>query len=160
MLNKRIVEILVGLFIIAAGLSLFGLAFKVSGFSGYKKSDVIKVVAEFDNIGDLRVRSPVKISGVRVGEISDISLDKKTYRAKVTMMLEKNAKIPDDSSASIFSESLLGSNYIAIRPGFESEYLHNGSRIDETNSAIILENLIGQAIFKDKNDKDNKSGNK
>ncbi|MBN2689349.1 MAG: outer membrane lipid asymmetry maintenance protein MlaD [Gammaproteobacteria bacterium] len=157
MQNKRIVEIMVGFFILVAIVAMFLLAFKVSGFTDFSANHTIKISAEFDNIGDLRVRAPVKVAGVRIGEVSDIVLDRNSYRALVTMLISGDDKIPTDSSASILSESLLGSNYIAIMPGFDTTFMRNGDKLGETNSAIILENLIGQAIFKPKDEKGEKS---
>jgi phospholipid/cholesterol/gamma-HCH transport system substrate-binding protein len=149
MKNKRIIEIVVGFFILAGLLALFFLAFKVSGFSNISSRNSIHITAAFDDIGDLKVRAPVKIAGVRIGEVSDIKLDSKTYRAEVTMLILKDHyQVPMDSSASIFSASLLGANYIAITPGFDEEAIKDGGEIKETHPAIILENLIGAAVFK------------
>ena len=149
MVNRRMVEIIVGVFIALGFIALFLLALNVSGISEYSSSNTIKITASFDNIGDLKVRAPVKIAGVRIGEVDSIILDKKTFRAKVTMMVDKrDNNIPEDSSASVLSASLLGSNYVEISPGFSEKTLHAGDEISETHSAVILENLLGQAIFK------------
>lgn len=156
MVGKRIVEIFVGLFMLCGVLALFALALKVSGLDMSVSEHDIRITAVFDNIGDLKVRAPVKIAGVRIGEVSKITLDPKTFRAKVEMAIAQDRdNIPVDSSASIFSESLLGSNYVSISPGFDDEAIKNGGEIEETNPAIILENLLGQAIFTPK-DKENK----
>lgn len=148
MINKKAIEISVGIFILLGGIALFLLALKVSGWTSYSADQVITVYASFDEIGDLKVRAPVKIAGVRIGEISAINLNTKNYKARVTMLIDKNSIIPTDSTASILSASLLGSNYISITPGFADEMIKDGNEITETHSAIILENLIGQAIFK------------
>ena len=151
MLGKRVVELLVGLFIIFGAIALLLLALRVSGFSGHSFKHAYKISAEFDNIGDLKVRAPVKVAGVRIGEVSAIQLDKKNFRARVTMLLANGKdNLPIDSSASILSASLLGSNYVAINPGFEKQTLKNDGKITETHAAVILENLLGQAIFKPK----------
>lgn len=147
MINKKAIEISVGIFILLGGIALFLLALKVSGWTSYSTDQVITVYASFDEIGDLKVRAPVKIAGVRIGEISAINLNAKTYKAKVTMLIDKSSVIPADSSASILSASLLGSNYISITPGFSDEFIRDGNEIIETHPAIILENLIGQAMF-------------
>lgn len=147
MQKKSVMEIIVGLFIIAGILALFLLALKVSGLSTYSERNTIHVSAVFDDIGDLKVRAPVKIAGVKIGEVQAIELDPKTYRAEAIMLIDENSKLPTDSSASILSVSLLGSNYISISPGFSEEYIKDGGEISETHPAIILENLIGAAIF-------------
>lgn len=148
MINRKLVEISVGIFILLGGIALFLLALKVSGWTNYSANQVITVYASFDEIGDLKVRAPVKIAGVRIGEISAITLNPKNYKARVSMIIDKNSVIPVDSSASILSASLLGSNYISIMPGFSDDKIKAGDEIMETNSAVILENLIGQAMFK------------
>lgn len=157
MVSKRIVETLVGIFIILGMLALLMLALKVSGLDLFASHNAIKITAAFDNIGDLKVRAPVKVAGVRVGEVSNIVLNADSYRADVTMLISNNkVKIPVDSSASILSASLLGSNYISITPGFDSTYLKNNGIIEETHPAIILENLLGQAIFTPKKSEEKK----
>lgn len=145
--GKRIVEIMVGIFILLGALSLLLLALKVSGLREYSPRNTFTVMAMFDDIGDLKVRAPVKVAGVKIGEVSAVNLDSKTFRAVVVMLIDKNSKLPIDSSASIFSASLLGSNYVAITPGFSDEIIEDGGEITETHPAIILENLIGQAVF-------------
>lgn len=149
MKGKVIIEIVVGFFILAGMLGLFFLAFKVSNFTNITKENSIHITASFDDVGDLKVRAPVKIAGVKIGEVTDIQLDNTTYRAKITMLvLKDHYKIPTDSSASIFSASLLGANYIAVSPGFDQETIKDGGEIKETQPAIVLEKLIGAAIFK------------
>jgi phospholipid/cholesterol/gamma-HCH transport system substrate-binding protein len=153
MRNRFFIEIIVGLFILAGIASLFVLAFKVSGWSHYSKDSTIQITAVFDNTGDLKIRAPVKIAGVRIGEVSDIQLDFNSYQAKVFILIDKGSRFPDDSSASILSTSLLGSNYIAITPGFSKELIKEGAEITETHPAMILENIIGAAIFTPKDKK-------
>lgn len=153
MIDKKTIEILAGVFIILGALALFVLALKVSGWTSYSKSQAITISANFDEIGDLKVRAPIKIAGVDVGEVTAIQLDNKEFRAKVFMLIDKKYSIPVDSSASILSVSLLGSKYISIIPGFANDYLKNGEEITETRPAVMLENLIGQAIFTPKDEK-------
>lgn len=145
--NKRIIEIIVGIFILLGILSLLLLALKVSGLREYSTRNTFTITAMFDDIGDLKVRAPIKIAGVKIGEVAAINLDSKTFRAFIIMLIDKKSKLPVDSSASILSTSLLGSNYVAITPGFSDEIIKNGGEITETHPAIILENLIGQAVF-------------
>lgn len=104
-----------------------------------------KVTAEFDNIGDLKVGSPVSMSGVRVGDVTNIRFDSKDYKAVVTMRVDPQYNhIPEDSFASIETQGLLGGKYIGISPGGQDSYLKDGSSIDQTQSAIVLENLINK----------------
>lgn len=136
-----------GLFLLA-GLLAFGmLAVKVSGLTSWQTGPGYQVTAEFDNIGGLRVRAPVSIAGVRVGRVVAVDLNPKTYRGRVTLYLDHAVKIPVDSTASIYTQGLLGSNYISIAPGFEDTWLQSGAEIEKTNPAIVLENLIGQFMF-------------
>lgn len=138
----------VGIFIIAAFFGLLLLAFKVSGLSEVGDHNYYMLRADFDNIGGLKVRAPVSISGVKIGSVVDIRLDPDTYRADVTMQINKKYKsIPVDTSASILTQGLLGSNYISLSPGYETDMLKPGQRIQTTHSALILENLIGQLMF-------------
>lgn len=150
---KRTMEFIVGLFMLAGLAALVLLAFKVSGLTKIGNGDTYTVMAEFDNIGGLKIRAPVAIGGVRIGQVEGISLDKNSFRAVVTMRIEnKFNNLPDDSSASIFTQGILGSNYISIVPGFEPESLKSGDLIETTHSALILENLIGQLIYSMKSD--------
>jgi len=149
MLSQRTVEMFVGLFLMAAIAALLVLAFKVSGLTSFFKTDGYVVHAVFDDIGQLKIRSAVKMSGVTIGEVTEIKLDPTTYRADVSMLINaKMADIPDDSSAAILTAGLLGDNYIALTPMYSSTFLKNGSVIAETHSAMILEKLIGQLVYK------------
>ena len=116
-----------------------GLKFFLSKPVGYE------VTAQFDNIGDLKVGAPVRMAGVRIGQVTRIDFDTNTERAKVWLRINPRFdKIPMDSSASIDTEGLLGGQYIAISPGAMPTYLTNGSQILETQSALVLENLINK----------------
>ncbi len=153
-MRNKFVELIVGIFMILGFLGLLFLAFKVSGLS-VSEAETYTITADFDNIGSLRPRASVQVSGVTVGRVSDITLDSKTFRAKVNMQIDKQFKnFPIDTSASIFTAGLLGSNYIALSPGYEMENLKSGGRIETTHSALILENLIGQLLFNLKSDKE------
>lgn len=159
MRNNKYVEIMVGLFILGAVGALFVLALKVSGLGNVVGNNGYHINATFDNVGDLKIRAPVTIAGVRVGEVTGIKLNQQTFRAVVTMQINPNEnEIPVDSSASILTQGLLGSNYISLTPGFDNNFLKEGSAIDNTHPAIILENIIGQVMYK-LNSGDNKSTN-
>jgi phospholipid/cholesterol/gamma-HCH transport system substrate-binding protein len=158
MLNKRIIEITVGFFMLAGLLALFALAFKISDLSLYSAHDTFQVTALFDNVGDLKIRAPVTIAGVRIGEVKSIGLDVKTMRAKITLLIDKKENnLPVDTSAEILTAGLIGANYISLTPGFEEETLKNDSEIVNTHPALILENLIGQFIYKLTDKKEDKS---
>ena len=149
MLSARTTESFVGLFLLAAIAALIVLAFKVSGLTSFFKPEGYDVIATFDEIGQLKVRAPIKMGGVTIGEVTGIHLDPSTFRAVVDMRIDKKVNdIPNDSSASILTAGLLGDNYVAITPMYSTEFLKNGSEIEETHPAIILEKLIGQFMFK------------
>jgi phospholipid/cholesterol/gamma-HCH transport system substrate-binding protein len=144
-MHKTIVEIWVGLFVAAGCAALFMLALKVSNMSTVSRGDAYELIARFENIGGLNIRSPVRASGVLVGRVSGISYDDDRYQAIVTLSVEKRfANFPKDTSASIFTSGLLGEQYIGLTPGAEEEVLKDGDAITITDSAIVLERLIGQ----------------
>jgi phospholipid/cholesterol/gamma-HCH transport system substrate-binding protein len=149
MLGKRMIEFLVGLFMLAGILAMFALAFKVSGFSQYSTRDSFRISAIFDNIGDLKVRAPVTIAGVRVGEVDSIKIDSHAFKATVEMRIDKRQnKLPSDTTAKILTAGLIGANYIELIPGYDESDLKEGSVIIDTQPAIVLENIIGQLMYK------------
>lgn len=161
MLPQRFIESLVGLFLIFAAISLTILAFQVSGLTSLFPEKSYAVTAAFDDIGGLKVRAPVKIGGVQIGEVAKIGLDPTTFKAVVTLNIHQRFNdIPDDSSAGIYTAGLLGDNYIAIAPMYNTSYLKNGSKIDMTTSAMVLEKLIGQFIYSMNNKNNDESGDK
>jgi phospholipid/cholesterol/gamma-HCH transport system substrate-binding protein len=159
---QRTVEIWVGFFMLAGILALLMLALKVSGLTNTMRSQGYVVSANFDNIGALKPRAPVSLAGVKIGQVTRVDLDTGSFKAVVFMRIEKQQdKLPSDTSASIFTEGLLGSNYISLTPGFDETFLKNGDVIQDTRSALVLENLIGQLIFKLSGDKkEDKKGDK
>lgn len=146
-MQEKSIELLVGCFLLAAIIALLVLALKVSSLGNTMKDNGYEISASFDNIGDLKPRAPVTIGGVRIGRVSDITLDPVTYKAVVKMHINDAQPIPSDSSASIFTEGLLGSNYISLRPGYEKSLLKEGGKLQDTHPALILEDLIGQFLF-------------
>lgn len=153
MKNNKLIEASVGVFLLAAFVALLVLAFWVSGLTTIGNGNYYTLYADFDNIGGLKVRAPVAIAGVKVGKVTNIALDPKTFRARVTINVENAVHdIPFDSSASILTQGLLGANYISIAPGFEEKELKPGETIETTHSALILENVVGQLIYNVKND--------
>lgn len=158
MIARRFLEFCVGIFIIAGVIAAFALAFQVSSFSKYSNRNAYHVTASFENIGDLKVRAPVTIAGVRVGEVQRIAIDPVTFKARVTLLLDDQQKnLPSDSSASILTAGLIGANYIELTPGFADDSLKEGGTITETHPAIILERLIGQVVYQLKGEKENRA---
>lgn len=148
MIQNKSTEITVGLFVAAGILALFVLAMKVSNFSEFNDDAGYQVTAEFENIGGLKVRSPVTLAGVRVGRVADISLSPETYNAVVTLNMNSQFDaIPIDTAASILTAGLLGEQYIGLDAGAEDEFLQEGDVIDLTQPALVLEKVIGQFLF-------------
>lgn len=149
MMSRRIIEIWVGLFVTAGAAALFMLAMQVSNLSTVSTGDAYRVNARFSNIGGLNVRSPVKASGVVVGRVSGISYDDGPHEAIVMLSIEKRFnRFPVDTTASIYTAGLLGEQYIGLQPGAEEEMLKDGDTIFITDSAIVLEQLISQLLYK------------
>lgn len=149
MTRRKIIEIWVGAFVLLAMVSLIMIALKVSNFQGIQERPTYQINALFSNIGGLKVRSPVKISGVVVGRVSDISVDKATYQARVKMQIYKDYdELPLDTSASILTSGLLGDQYIGLEPGADDVYLREGDQLDLVQPALVLEELIGQFLTK------------
>ena len=147
MVSRKSVEIWVGAFV-AAGLFALGvLAFRVGNLTS---SDVVNgyhVEARFEDVGSLKVRAPVTVAGVRVGRVASIRFDPDTYQALVVMEIDGRYKnLPTDTGASILTSGLLGEQYIELEPGGAEEYLKDGSRIKVTQSAMILEKLVGRLL--------------
>lgn len=143
-------EILVGVFV-ALGLgALLVLALEVSNLSsGGSGGRGYDVEARFDNIGQLKVRAPVKLAGVNVGQVTDITVDPQTFEAVARLRIsDRFAAIPTDTSAQIYTSGLLGEQYVALEPGGEETFLTDGSTIKLTQSALVLEQLISQFMFK------------
>jgi phospholipid/cholesterol/gamma-HCH transport system substrate-binding protein len=147
-MNSRTVEILVGLFMALFFGAMVILALKVSNLTNLTGSDGYTVVAQFENVGGLRVRAPVSASGVRVGQVSAITYDAETFQAAVTLMIDADfSSFPLDTTASIYTAGLLGEQYIGLEPGAEEDFLQAGDEIELTQSALVLERLIGQVLF-------------
>lgn len=144
------IEILVGAFVLAAFLSLCVLAFKVSGLTNTMSgTGGYRLTAKFTEIGGLKNRARVTVAGVPVGRVVSIALDENSYQAIVTMEIEKNVdKLPEDTIASIATSGLIGDKYIMLEPGAEDVFLKNGSMIEMTDPAMVLERLIGQFLYK------------
>ncbi len=147
-MQKQFIEIAVGLFVVAGFGALLFLALKVGNLSANPVSDPYTIRAYFDNIGGLRERATVTMAGVDIGRVRSIRLDGDTYRAVVEMEISGDyQQLPIDTSASIATQGMLGEQYVSLEPGGEPVYLKEGDRIRLTQSAVVLENLIGQLLF-------------
>ncbi len=147
-------DTLVGLFVAAGIVGLFFLALQVSNLSSFTKHDSYIVTAHFENSGGLKVKSPVSAAGVKIGRVSAIRFDPKTYESVVQMSIDSQYNtLPDDTTASIFTAGLLGEQYVNLDAGGSDEHLKNGGKIEITQSAIILEKALGQFLFKSAEEK-------
>jgi phospholipid/cholesterol/gamma-HCH transport system substrate-binding protein len=148
MINRKSLELWVGLFVAAGILALAMLAFKVGNLTSADVMNGYKVAGRFDNVGGLKVKAAVTMAGVRIGRVSGIAFDNKKYQALVTMDIDgRYQNIPKDSSASILTSGLLGDQYVGIEPGGDETSLQNGDNFLRTQSALVLEKLVGQVIF-------------
>ncbi|MCW8330455.1 outer membrane lipid asymmetry maintenance protein MlaD [Photobacterium sp. SDRW27] len=144
-------ELWVGSFVLAGVVALLVLVFKVADVQSIGGNDSYTLKAQFDNVGGLKVRSPIKVGGVTVGKITAITLDTENYIPVVTMAIEKKyGFFPETSSAAILTSGLLGEQYLGIVPGFideDIEMLADGDLIEDTKSALVLEDMIGQVLY-------------
>ena len=148
MLQSKLIETVVGIFI-AIGLgALLMLSMKVSNLSSLAGDNGYVIKAHFLNIGGLKVRSPVKMAGVAVGRVTKIYIDDKTYDAVTELTIDEDFdKIPADTSASIYTAGLLGEQYISLNPGGDEAFLKKGDQIKITSDAVVLEDIIGQFLY-------------
>ncbi|NCF26290.1 MAG: outer membrane lipid asymmetry maintenance protein MlaD [Gammaproteobacteria bacterium] len=145
---SKTVEVGVGLFVALGLAALLMLAMKVSNLAELTAPDGYQVTARFDNIGGLKVRAPVTMAGVRIGRVTEIGFDDNTYEAVVRFSVNpRYERIPMDTSASIFTAGLLGEQYIGLEAGGDEEFLTGGGEITLTQSAIVLEQVIGQFLY-------------
>ncbi len=147
MMSRTALDLWVGIFVAIGFAALAFLAFKVANFSALNASETYRIEAPFDNIGGLKVRAPVKSAGVLIGRVQAIRFDNDSYRALVQMEIDKRFEFPADSSASILTSGLLGEQYIGLDAGADVEPLKDGDRVLLTQSAVVLEKLIGQFLF-------------
>ena len=149
MKQTRTIEIVTGAFIILGLAALYVLATSATNISSYGETKGYTVSAEFSNIGGLKPRAAVTMAGVSIGRVTDIKLDPKSFAAVVTLQIDgRYADIPDDSTASILTSGLLGEQFIGIDAGGSDKFLKQGSKIQYTQQALVLEKLIGQFFSK------------
>jgi len=155
MQQTRTMEVGTGLFALLGIGALFFLTTQTTGSNDFDASDTYTVEAKFDNVGSLKARAPVSISGVTIGRVTDIRFDTDSLEAVVTFVIDSRYdQIPDDSDASILTAGLLGSQYIGLQAGGSFLFLEDGSEILFTQSAIVLENIIGKFLIGGRPDED------
>ncbi len=146
-MQSKAIEILVGLFFTLGVAAVFILTFRVASLNTGSSDDTVAISASFENIGGLRPGASVTLAGVRIGRVRTIVIDRDSFEALVTMDLAREFdNIPKDSSASILTAGLLGEQYIGVTPGGDDQSLVAGDRLKFTQSALVLENLIGQFL--------------
>lgn len=146
-MDRTIMDLWVGVFVAAGVAALMVLALKVGNASNINLSDSYTVYAEFDNIGGLKARAPVKSSGVVVGRVAEIQFDSQKYVARVAVRLDRRYQFPTDTIGSVLTSGLLGEQYIGLDVGGDSVMLKDGQTLKKTQSAVVLEKLIGQFLY-------------
>lgn len=147
MTNRKTVETWVGVFVAAGLVALAILAFRIGNLTTTEVTDGYRLEARFENIGSLKVRSAVSLAGVRIGRVSEIQVDPESYQARVVMLIDgRYRNLPADTGATILTAGLLGEQYVGLEPGGAEEYLKDGDRIKVTQSAMVLEKLIGRVL--------------
>ncbi len=147
MMSRKTLDLWVGVFVAIGFGALLFLALKVANLSSITGANSYQINAKFDNIGGLKVRAPVKSSGVVVGRVREIHFDNQSFEAVVTMAIESRFEFPKDTSAKILTSGLLGEQFIGLAAGGDSVNLKNGDRLKITQSAVVLENLISQFLY-------------
>ncbi|MDM9558537.1 MULTISPECIES: outer membrane lipid asymmetry maintenance protein MlaD [Bordetella] len=146
-MSREKTDFWVGLFVLLGAAALVFLALRAGNLSSFSFAPTYTLTANFDNIGGLKARAPVKSAGVVVGRVSKISFDDKVFQAVVTLDLEEGYQFPKDSSASILTSGLLGEQYVGLSAGSEEENFADGGKIRYTQSAVVLEQLISQFLY-------------
>lgn len=146
-MEKRSIDVWVGLFVLVGAAALLFLALKAGNLLSLSFGPSYDVTARFDNIGGLKADAPVKSAGVVVGRVAAIKFDNQTFQADVVMALDKRYSFPTDTSAKILTSGLLGDQYVGLSAGAAEKNLRNGDVIQNTQSAIVLENLIGRFLY-------------
>ncbi len=146
-MERRVVDLWVGLFVVGGFVALMILALKVGNFGAYRPKEVYVVTAHFDNIGGLKEQAPVRSSGVVVGRVAGIRFDTKKYDAEVTLSMDSKYRFPIDTTAAILTSGILGENYMGLEAGGDEQDLKQGDVIKLTQSAVVLEKIISQFLF-------------
>ncbi len=146
-MGRKGIETLVGVFVLLGFVAIGYLALQAANLATFNFGETYTLSARFDNIGGLKPRAPVRSAGVTVGRVTGITLDANTFQGVVTMELDGRFKFPADTSAAILTAGLLGDQYIGLNPGGDDKNLAAGDMIRLTQSAVVLENLIGQFLY-------------
>jgi len=146
-MQRSKIDVWVGLFVLIGAAAILFLALKAGNLLSLSFSPTYSVVANFDNIGGLKPQAAVKSAGVVVGRVKSITFDAKTFQARVEFTLNQGVQFPKDTSAKILTAGLLGEQYIGLEPGYETLNLAQGDTIKQTQSAVVLENLISQFLY-------------
>ena len=153
-MTRKAIETTVGLFLLIGVAAMIWLALKVGNWSPVTTHDY-EVTAHFDNIGGLTVKAPVTLAGVTIGRVASIGIDADDYSARITLQIDQaHDNLPTDTSAAILTSGLLGAQYVGLDPGAEETYLEDGDRIEITQSAVVLEHLIGQILIRTAEEED------
>ena len=153
-MTRKAIETTVGLFLLIGVAAMIWLALKVGNWSPATTHDY-EVTAHFDNIGGLTVKAPVTLAGVTIGRVASIGIDADDYSARITLQIDQaHDNLPTDTSAAILTSGLLGAQYVGLDPGAEETYLEDGDQIEITQSAVVLEHLIGQILIRTAEDED------
>ena len=153
-MTRKAIETTVGLFLLIGVAAIIWLALKVGNWSPTTTHDY-EVTARFDNIGGLTVKAPVTLAGVTIGRVASIGIDADDYSARITLQIDQaHDNLPTDTSAAILTSGLLGAQYVGLDPGAEETYLEDGDRIEITQSAVVLEHLIGQILIRTAEEED------
>ena len=155
-MTRTTLDLWVGIFVVGGLAALLVLGLKVGNLSTFNMAESYVLKAEFENIGGLKPKAPVKSAGVVVGRVSEIAFDNVKYEARVTLRIDKRYAFSKDTTASILTSGLLGEQYVGLSPGGDEAMLKDGDTFKLTQSAVVLENLIGQFLFS----KGSESGNK
>ena len=146
-MERRQTETLVGLFVLVGALAIVFLSLKAANLASFSFDATYPLKARFDNVGGLKIRAPVKSGGVTVGRIASIVFDDKNFQGVVTLAIDRRYQFPTDTSAKILTSGLLGDQYVGLEPGADDKNLQPDDSIKMTQSAVVLENLIGQLIY-------------
>lgn len=146
-MERKNIDLMVGIFLLMGVIALLVLALRVGNLGSERVAEIYTVEARFENIGGLKQKAPVKSAGVLVGRVTDIRFDNQKFQAAVTLTLDKRYSFPKDTSASILTSGLLGEVYIGLEAGGDEKNLQNNDKITLTQSAVVLERLIGQFMF-------------
>jgi phospholipid/cholesterol/gamma-HCH transport system substrate-binding protein len=145
--EKKQVETVVGLFVLLGAVAIVFLSLKAANLTSFSFDATYRLTARFDNVGGLKVRAPVKSAGVTVGKIASIVFDDKNFQGVVTLQIDRRYQFPTDTSAKILTAGLLGDQYLGLDPGADDKNLQSGDSIKLTQSAVVLEDLIGKALY-------------